>query len=175
MSKHRIMGLFSDFDQAFEAIADIRAKKISGVSVDDVTLKSPIEHPEIEEVLGERTSHVPKFTLMGAVFGITFGFLFLASAQATFLAQPQGGKPVVPLPSNFVLTYEMLILFAVLFTLVSFLISARMLRKRDTLYSEMVSLDQVGVLLEVDEKNVQALKSLFQRHKVVEIREEVVR
>ena len=175
MSKHRIMGLFSDFEQAFAAIAEIRAHKIPGVSVDDVTLKSPIEHPEIEEVLGERPSHVPKFTLMGATFGITFGFLFLASAQATFLVQPQGGKPVVPLPSNFVLTYEMLILFGVLFTLISFLISARMLRRRDTLYSEMVSLDQVGVLLEVDEKNAQALKSLFQRHKVVDIREEVVR
>ena len=175
MSKHRIMGLFSDFEKAFAAIADIRANKIPGVSVDDVTLKSPIEHPEIEEVLGERPSHVPKFTLMGAVFGMTFGFLMLASAQATFLVQPQGGKAVVPLPSNLTLTYEMLILFGVLFTLASFLISARMLRKRDNLYSEMVSLDQVGVLLEVEEKNVQALKSLFQQHKVVEIREEVVR
>lgn len=175
MSKHRIMGLFSDFEQAFAAIVDIRANKIPGVTVDDVTLKSPIEHPEVEEVLGERPSHVPKFTLMGAVFGITFGFLFLASAQANFLAQPQGGKPVVALPTNIVLTYEMLILFGVLFTLASFLISARMLRKRDNLYSEMVSLDQVGVLLEVDEKNAPALKGIFQQHKVVEIREEVVR
>ena len=175
MSKHRIMGLFSDFEQAFAAIADIRANKIPGVSVDDVTLKSPIEHPEVEEVLGERPSHVPKFTLMGATFGITSGFLMLASAQATFLVQPQGGKAVVPLPSNFVLTYEMLILFSVIFTLTSFLISARMLRKKDNLYSETVSLDQVGVLLEVDEKNAQALKNLFKEHKVVEIREEVAR
>ena len=71
MSKHRLMGLFRDFDEAFAAIADIRANKIPGVSVDDVTLKSPIEHPEIEEVLGERPAHVPKFTLMGAVFGVT--------------------------------------------------------------------------------------------------------
>jgi len=175
MSKHRIMGLFSDFEQAFATIADIRENKIPGVSVDDVILKSPIEHPEIEEVLGERPSHVPKFTMMGAVFGMTFGFLMLASAQATFLVQPQGGKAVIPLPSNFALTYEMLILFGVVFTVVSFLISARMLRRRDTFYSEKVSLDQVGVLLEVDEKNVQALKSLFQQHKVVELREEVLR
>lgn len=175
MSKHRIMGLFSDFEQAFAAIADIRAHKIPGVTVDDVTLKSPIEHPEIEEVLGERPAHVPKFTLMGALFGLTFGFLFLASAQATFLVQPQGGKPVVPLPSNFVLTYELLILFGVAFTVISFFIGAGMGRKRDTLYSEMVSLDQVGVLLEVDEKKAQALKDLFKEHKVVEIREEVAR
>lgn len=175
MSKHRIMGLFSDFDQAFEVITDIRAHKIPGVSVDDVTLKSPIEHPEIEEVLGERPAHVPKFTLAGALFGATFGFLFLASAQANFLVQPQGGKPVVPLPSNIVLTYEILILFGVAFTVVSFLVLAGMGRKRDTLYSEMVSLDQVGILLEVDESKAQALKDLFKQHKVVEIREEVAR
>jgi len=175
MSKHHIIGLFSDFEQAFSAIAEIRDGKIPGVSVDDVILKSPIEHPEIEEVLGERSSHVPKFTLMGAIFGITFGFLFLASAEATFLVQPQGGKPVIPLPSNIVLTYEMLILFGVLFTLISFLVSARMFFKRDNLYSEKVSLDQIGVRLAVDEKNAQALKGLFQQHKAVEIREEVVR
>lgn len=175
MSKHRIIGYFTDFEQAFEAIADIRDNKLPGVSIDDVTLKSPIEHPEIEEILGERPAHVPKFTLMGALFGITFGFTFLASAQATFLVQPQGGKAVVPLPSNIVLTYEMLILFGVLFTLTSFLIGARMLRRRDSFYNEKVSLDQVGVLVKVEEKNEQAVKHLFQQHKAVEIREEVVR
>ncbi|WP_455216901.1 hypothetical protein, partial [Kaarinaea lacus] len=66
MKNHRLMGLFSDFDEAFEALSDIRASKVPGVTVDDVTLKSPIEHPEIEEVLGERPVHIQKFTLLGA-------------------------------------------------------------------------------------------------------------
>jgi hypothetical protein len=169
------MGLFSDFEKAFAAIAEIRGYGVPGVSIDDVTLKSPIEHPEIDEVLGERSAHVPKFTLFGALFGMTFGFLFLASAQANFLVQPQGGKPVVPLPSNFVLTYEMLILFGVLFTLAGFMICGGMLRKRGNLYSEMVSLDQVGVLVDLDEQNLHKVKDLFKKHGVLEIREEVVR
>ena len=175
MSKYRVLGLFSDFERAFAAIADIREYKVPGVSVENVSLSSPIEHPEVEEVLGERSAPVPKFTIAGALFGLTFGFLFLASAQASFLVQPQGGKPVVPLPSNFVLTYEMLILFSVLFTLTGFLICSGLLRKRDNLYSEKVSLDQVGVLVEVDEHQKQPLKDLFRAHSVVEIREEVVR
>ena len=149
MKKGRILGLFSNFDEAFRAVSDIRMHKVTGVTVDDVTVISPIEHPEIEEVLGERPAHVPKFTLCGATFGLTFGFLFLASAQATFLVQPQGGKPVIPLPSNFVLTYEMLILFSVLFTVVGFILGARLVRRRKSLYSEKVSLDQVGIELEV--------------------------
>src|SRR3569623_1823427 len=106
MSKHRIMGLFSDFDQAFAANADISAHKIPGITVDDVTVKSPSEHPENEDVLGERPEHVPTSFLMGALFGITFGFSFLISALSSFLVQQQGGKAVVPLPSNFELTYE---------------------------------------------------------------------
>ncbi len=174
MRKGRILALFSNFDEAFAAISDIRHYKVPGISVDDVTVISPIEHPEIEEVLGERPAHVPKFTLMGATFGLTFGFLFLASAQANFLVQPQGGKPVIPLPSNFVLTYEMLILFGVLFTLTGFLIGAGLLRKRKSLYSEKVSLDQVGIELEVEEKYIEPLKELFNQHQALEIREEVI-
>ncbi len=173
MKRYYVMGLFSNFEEAFGTIADIRMHEVPGVSVDDVTLKSPIEHPEIEEILGDRGSPVPKFSLFGAIFGAIFGFLFLASAQATFLVQPQGGKSVITLPSNIVLSYEMLILFGVISTLIGFLISARLMTKRHPLYSEKVSLDQIGVMLELDEKNVNPIKELFKKHKVLEIREEV--
>jgi len=173
MKKYRLKGVFSDFEEAFDAISDIRYYRVPGVSVDDVTVISPIEHPEIEEVLGERTSPVPKFTLIGALFGMIFGFLFLASAQANFLVQPQGGKPVVPIPSNLVLTYEMLILFGVLFTLTGFMINARMMRKRSGIYSEAVSLDKVAIEVEVGEFGVEPVRELFKKHKALEIRDEV--
>lgn len=175
MRKARMLALFSNFDEAFSAIADIRNSKVAGVSVDDVTVLSPIEHPDIEEVLGERPAHVPKFTLTGAIFGLSFGFLFLSSAQSTFLVQPQGGKAVIPLPTNIVLSYEMLILFSVLFSVAGLIIGARLFRKRKSLYSEKVSLDQVGIEMEIDEKYVEPIKRLFQQHHVVEIREEVIR
>jgi hypothetical protein len=152
MKKRRMLALFGNFDDAFGAIGDIRQYKVPGVTVDDVTVISPIEHPRIDEVLGERPCHVPKFTLVGALSGMIFGFLFLASTQASFLVQPQGGKPVVALPSNIVLTYEMLIMGGVLFTLAGLLIGGRLLRRRRGMYSEKVSLDQVGLELELEEK-----------------------
>ena len=169
--KHCVMALFSDFDEAFNAIEEIRNQKVPGVSVDDVTMKSPIEHPEIEEILGERPVHVQKFTLIGALFGLTFGFLFLSGAQATFLVQPQGGKPVIPLPSNFVLMYEMLIFFGVWCTFFAFLFLSGVLRKRHPLYSEKISLDQVAILLDLEEDKVDPVKEIFNRHKALEIRE----
>lgn len=175
MKTHRILGLFSDFEQAFEAVSDLRHSKVPGVGIDDVTLNSPIEHPEIEEVLGERPVHIPKLTLAGATFGLVFGFLFLASAEASFLVQPQGGKPVIPLPSNFVLVYEMLIFFGVWTTFFAFLFMSGLFKKRGSLYSEKVSLDQIGVIVELENEQVEPLKRLFQKHKVLEIREEVIR
>jgi len=173
MSKKRMMGLFSDFEEAHDAIADIRRNEVPGLTIDDVTMKSPIEHPEVEEVLGDRPVHIQKVTLFGAVFGTTFGFLFLAAAQATFLVQPQGGKAVIPLPSNFTLVYEMLIFFAVWLTFFSFIFLSGLLRKRSALYSEKISLDQVAIIVEVDEDIGDSVKELFQKHKVLEIREEV--
>ena len=174
MSKKRIMGLFSDFDEAHDAIADIRRNDVPGLTVDDVTMTSPIEHPEVEKILGDRPVHIQKFTLFGALFGLTFGFLFLAGAQATFLVQPQGGKPVIPLPSNFILMYEMLIFFGVWSTFFAFLGLSGLFRKRSALYSEKVSLDQVAIIIEVDESLDEPVKGLFKKHKVLEIREEAV-
>ncbi len=175
MSKKRMMGLFSDFEEAHDAIADIRRNEVPGLTVDDVTMKSPIEHPEVEEVLGDRPVHIQKFTLFGAVFGVSFGFLFLAAAQATFLVQPQGGKAVIPLPSNFTLMYEMMIFFAVWMTFFSFIFLSGLLRKRSALYSEKTSLDQVAIIVEIDESIGESVKELFQKHKALEIREEVAR
>jgi hypothetical protein len=168
------MGLFSDFEEAHDAIADIRRNEVPGLTVDDVTMTSPIEHPEVEEILGERPVHIQKFTLFGAVFGVTFGFLFLSGAQATFLVQPQGGKAVIPLPSNFTLMYEMLIFFGVWFTFFAFLFLSGLLKKRSALYSEKVSLDQVAIIVETDGSLEGPVKDLFKKHKVLEIREEVV-
>jgi len=175
MSKKRMMGLFGDFEEAHDAIADIRRNEVPGLTVDDVTMTSPIEHPEVEEVLGDRPVHLQKFTLFGAVFGVVFGFIFLAAAQASFLVQPQGGKPVIALPSNIVLIYEMLIFFAVWLTFFAFIFLSGLLKKRSTLYSEKVSLDQVAIIVEVDENVGESVKGLFQKHKVLEIREEAIR
>ncbi len=172
MKKKRILALYSNFSEAMTVISEIRSFKVPGVSVDDVTVISPIEHPELVELLGDRPSHIRKFTLCGAIFGTVFGFLFLASSQASFLVQPQGGKPVVALPSNFVLTYEIMIMFSVLFTLAGLLITARLLRPRKQPYSEKVTVDQVGIELELEEKYIEPIKRLFNEHQALEIREE---
>ena len=172
--KYSVMGLFSDFEEVFCALEDIKKNKVPGVTVDDVRLMSPIEHPEIDEVLGERPSHVRRVTLCGSLFGLIGGFYFLVTSQSDFLVQPQGGKPVVPIPSNIVLTYEMFILFSVIATVLGFLVlSGLLFGKREKLYSEKVGVDQIAIVLDLNEETYEPIKALFRQHKVLEIREEV--
>ncbi len=169
MSKSHMLALFSDFDQASEAIRDLKSSNFEGFKLDDVTLKSPIEHPEIEELLGKRPVYVRIFTFFGALFVPLLGFLFVASSQATFLLQPKGGKPVIPLPPNFVLTYEFFILGGVYMTVLGFFISAKLPMKRNKLYNARVSEDQIGILIKAEDAIMPAIKDLFTRHNPLEI------
>jgi hypothetical protein len=73
-----------------------------------------------------------------------------------------------------VLVYEMLIFFGVWTTFFAFLFLSGLFRKRHNLYSEKVSLDQVGVIVELSETNLEPMKALFKEHKVVEVREEEI-
>lgn len=173
MSKSHILALFSDFDQASIAIRELKASNVPGFELKDLTLKSPIEHPEIEELLGKRPVYVRIFTFFGALFVPLLGFLFVSSSQATFLLQPKGGKPVIPIPPDMVLCYEFFILGGVYLTVLGFFISAKLPMKRHKLYNARVSEDQIGILIKADDIAMPTIKDLFTRHKVLEIIGEV--
>ncbi len=174
---YRVLASFKDFDHAFDAIKDVRSERVAGVGIDDVTLNSPIEHPEIEEILGDRPIYIARFAFFGAIFGMVFGFIFLASSQAGFLVQPVGGKPVIPLMSNAVLIYEMFIFFAVWSIFFGFMImsglfgnSMRMLFNRNKgLYNKAASVDEVVVIVATDELLIGYLKELFEEHSAVDV------
>ena len=173
MSKRHLLALYGDFDQAEAVVKELRNTKISGFDVnDDMIVKSPIEHPEVEKFLGEKPVYVQWFTLIGAVIGGSLGFLGISSAQANFFMQMKGGKPIVPLPANFVLTYELFILGGVYITVLGFLICSGLPAKRSPLYNAKVSVDNIGILVKAEEAAVAVLKAIFAKHQAIEIQEE---
>jgi len=174
MNKYRLLAMFKSFDDAFDVVDKIKAKTVAGVELDNLNMMSPIEHPHIDEKLGKRPVNIQYFTLIGAIFGVTFGFFFLSSAQASFLLQPQGGKPVVPLPTNFVLMYEMLIFFGVWTTVFSFIGMSKLVRAKGTLYSEKITVDEIGIVVEIEDSHLDSVKDFFKDNNALEIREERV-
>ena len=172
MSQHHILALFNNFDEAEAAVKELRSSTIKGFKFDDLTMKSPIEHPEVESILGNRSANVQWFTLFGALFGGITAFSLIAGAQGNFFSQSKGGKPIIPIPPDFVLTYEMFILGGVYITVLGFLVCAGLPAKRSKLYSAKVSEDQIGLLVKVDQAAVATIKSIFTKHKALEIQEE---
>jgi hypothetical protein len=173
MSQRHLLALFNNFEEAELAVKELRNTKISGFnSDDDMIVKSPIEHPEVEEFLGDKPVRVQLFTLVGSLMGGLLGFFLISGAQANFYSQLKGGKPIVPFPPNFVLTYEMFILGGVFISVLGFLVCAGLPARRSPLYSAKVSEDQIGILVKSDERASGALKAIFTKHQAQEIQEE---
>jgi Protein of unknown function (DUF3341) len=173
MSKRHLLALFSNFDEAEAVVRELRSVNIKGFDADkDMIVKSPIEHPEVEEFIGDKPVHVQWFTLVGALLGGSLAFTLISASQGNFFAQLKGGKPIVPFPPNFVLTYEMFILGGVYISVLGFLICAGLPARRSPLYSAKVSEDQIGILVQSDEASSSTLKSIFTKHQALEIQEE---
>ena len=176
MSQRYLLALYNNFDEAEKVVSELRNSNIKGFNAaDDMVIKSPIEHPEVEEFIGEKPVRVQWFTLLGATLGGLLAFWLISGSQANFYAQMKGGKPIVPFPPNFVLTYEMFILGGVYITVLGFLICAGLPARRSPLYSAKVSEDQIGVLVKAEEGSISTLKEIFSRHKALEIQEEAGR
>lgn len=171
--RHRMLALFTNFDEAREAIIELKVMDLREGGVEAMRMKSPIPHPELEEVIGARPVLVQRFTFTGAILGAVAGFVLTAAlAQSMFTVQPQGGKPVVPIPPDLVIMYELTILLGVWFTVIGFLFGARLPRRRSRLYSRRVGEDQVGLLVEVLDSHYPRVKDLLWRHKALEVMEE---
>jgi hypothetical protein len=173
MSQRYLLALYNNFDQAEAVVKELRTTSIKGFNVnDDLTIKSPIEHPEVEEFLGEKKINVQWFTLVGATLGGLLAFFLIAGSQANFYSQMKGGKPIVPIPPDMVLTYEMFILGGVYITVLGFLICAGLPARRSPLYSAKVSEDQIGILVKSEDSAAGTLRAIFTKHKALEIQEE---
>jgi len=159
MGKRYMLALYNNFDEAEAVVSELRNTEIKGFNAgDDLIVKSPIEHPEVERFLGEKPINVQWFTMIGALSGGLLAFFLIAGSQANFYSQMKGGKPIVPLPPDFVLTYEMFILGGVYITVLGFLICAGLPARRSPLYSAKVSEDQIGLLVKVDDNSAGTLR-----------------
>lgn len=173
MSKRYLLALYNNFEEAEQVVKELRTSSIQGFNAaDDMIIKSPIEHPEVEEFIGPKPVKVQWFTLFGALLVGSLGFLWVASTQANFFSQMKGGKPIVPIPADMVLTYEFFILGGVYITVLGFLICAGLPARRSPLYSAKVSEDQIGILVKSEEGAASALRSIFTKHQALEIQEE---
>ena len=123
------------------------AENLVSSGFDDVSLLSPLPLEEAQEVLGLGKSPVRRFSLAGALIGAASGLAMCVATALVFIL-PTGGRAIIALPPYLVITYEMTILFGVLFTLLGFHFVSGLPAWRDKPYLESANIDRFVVVVE---------------------------
>jgi len=137
-----LYALYSDPDSAQQAVDALRSSNGSA-SVDN-DLRDHIAVISSEPFDGYDFFHRDHKTIMpwiaaaGGLVGGVCGFLFAAYTQAVYPI-PTSGMPIVPLYADGVITYELTMLGAVLATLFTLLLTARLPNWKRKLYDPEIS------------------------------------
>ena len=137
-----ILGTFA-YEEDFLAAA----KNLTASGFDNISLLSPLPLEEAQEVLGLDKSPVRRFSLAGAIIGAVSGFAMAAGTALVFIL-PTGGRAVITLPPFLIITYEMTILFGVLFTLLGFHFVSGLPAWHDKPYLTSACVDKFVVVVE---------------------------
>jgi hypothetical protein len=130
-----IYGLFPDPDSAERGMNALRS---AGVNRDNIVVMSDEPFEEYSFGHAEPSVAMPWLAVLGGLVGGTGGFLL---ARLTQVAYPivTGGMPIVaPFPTAIV-TYELTMLGAVLTTIVTLLITAKIPKWKQELYDPEVT------------------------------------
>ena len=157
LAEYRVMGLFTDENQAISAIRDIKDSPWPMHRV-----HSPIPSHKIADALELKKSKVGYFTLAGGITGFFAGFL-LAMFTASQWHLIVSGKPVISLVPFFIVGFEFTILFAVFGNVVG-LIHQMQLPEFKGLehYDPRCSGDCFGVMASCKAEELEGLKHFFQ-------------
>ncbi len=85
--------------------------------------------------------------LAGAIIGAISGFAMAAGTALVFIL-PTGGRAVITIPPFLIITYEMTILFGVLFTLIGFHFVSGLPAWKDRPYVPSANVDRFVVVVE---------------------------
>lgn len=156
-AEYRVMGLFTDENQAISAIRDIKDSPWPMHCV-----HSPIPSHKISDVLELKKSKVGYFTLAGGITGFFAGFLLAAftAAQWNLIVS---GKPVISLVPFFIVGFEFTILFAIFGNVVGLIHQMRLPEYKGLeQYDPRCSGHHFGVTVSCKADDLEGLKHFFQ-------------
>ncbi len=137
-----IMGTFA-YEEDFLAAAE----NLTTSGFDKISLLSPVPLVEAQKLLGLGKSPVRRFSLAGAIIGAISGFAMAVGTALVFIL-PTSGRAIITVPPFLIITYEMTILFGVLFTLMGFHFVSGLPSWRDRPYLEVANIDRFVVVVE---------------------------
>lgn len=142
MAETTVLGLFEEIDQAANALN--RLKGEGGTASQELMVLSSVPFPEGVLEADRSPIRLPILTVVFALVGIGFGFL-LASETAQLYLIRVGGKPISPAPPIAIISYEMMMLFALSGAFAAALFEMRLPSWRSKVYDPRISEGLIGI------------------------------
>ncbi len=170
-NRRYLLGVFNREEDILEVT---RAVRDSGMKIADVY--APYAVHGLDTAMGLRPSRLPWicFALGLAGAGLKVWFEFWTTAQSWPI--DVGGKPWNSLPAFVPVTFEVMVLFAGVGTVIAFLIGRRLLPgRRAKLPIEGVTDDRFALIIEQTDAafDLDRANALFEEHHVVHVEERV--
>jgi hypothetical protein len=162
-----VLGAFRELDATVDAIKDLKEKRLG-----DISVFSPTPRHELEHAIDAPHSPVRRFTLIGGLAGLTFGY-WIAIWISDYWPLVVGGKAIASWVPYTIFGFEVMVLVGALSTVVGLLINARVPRLTTTVgYDPRFSHGDYGVWVECTPERASEAEALLRQHGAVEVRSE---
>lgn len=162
-----VLGAFLELDTTVAAIQDARKKRIG-----DITVYSPTIRHELDDAIGAPISVVRRFTLVGGLLGVSFGY-WIAIWSSEYWPLVTGGKAIASWIPYTIIGFEVMVLVGALSTVAGMFINSRIPRLTTTTgYDERFSAGHFGVFIACNDTKASDAETLLRQHGAVEVRRE---
>jgi len=168
MASKQVLGLFSEAESA--ALATDRLQE-AGFGADSYQVLTGAPYPE-----GAFGEHMPKhrlyaFPFVGAACGLAVAILITAGTQISYPVVT-GGKPILAIPPMAIISYEGMMLGAILFTILGVLFESRLPRPILGLYDTRITEGYIGIALTCPEERVAAADLVLRQSGAEDVKHE---
>jgi hypothetical protein len=162
-----ILGAFRELDSAVSAIEALKKDKCG-----DVRVFTPTPRHELEHAIDPGPSPVRRYTLIGGLTGVTFGY-WIAIWTSDYWPLVVGGKPIASWVPYTIFGFEVMVLVGALSTVAGLFISSRVPRLTMMVgYDPRFSHGDYGIWVECPPDKANATEKLLRDHGAVEVRSE---
>ncbi len=162
-----VLGAFRELDAAVSAIEALKKDRLGAIRV-----FTPTPRHELEEAIAAPPSPVRRFTLIGGLCGVTFGY-WIAIWASDYWPLVVGGKAIASWVPYTVFGFEVMVLIGALSTVVGLFINSRVPRLTMMVgYDPRFSHGDYGVWVECPPEKVRTAETLLRDHGAVEVRRE---
>jgi hypothetical protein len=162
-----VIAAYRELDAAVQAIEELKKKRIG-----NVTVYSPTIRHELDDAIGAPISVVRRFTLIGGLLGLSFGY-WVAIWTSEYWPLVTGGKAIGSWIPYTIIGFELMVLVGGLSTVAGMFINARIPRLTTTVgYDPRFSHADFGIWVDCPPNKMREAEELLRRTGAVEVRSE---